>query len=152
MTSMFRWCLATVLLIALSVFSGVGQDAHGQREPAFRVIVHPSSTVESLPKKEVSRMFLKRRTQWPDGGQVTPVDLPESSDIRRQFSRTVHGRGVDIIANYWVREIFSGKRVPPKQLKNAAQVVEFVRDNEGAIGYVNPGAVTDEVKVLEVIE
>ena len=67
---------------------------------------------------------------------AVPVDQIPSSEARREFTTLVHGRSVVTVEVYWKRMIFSGKGIPPKELADDAEVIEFVRSNPGAVGYV----------------
>jgi hypothetical protein len=46
--------------------------------------------------------------------------------------------------------VFSGRDTPPAIKASDASVLEFVRANPGAIGYVSPGADLAGVKVVSV--
>jgi hypothetical protein len=46
---------------------------------------------------------------------------------------------VNAIASYWQQQIFAGKDVPPPEQATEADVLAFVRDNAGAVGYVAAG-------------
>ena len=80
------------------------------------------------------------------------MDLVDSSAIRQDFSKGIHGRKVSSIKAYWQKEIFSGRNVPPSEKKTEREVLQFVSNNPGAIGYVSASANTGnyKVKVLNV--
>ena len=144
-----------VLLISFTIaFLFVHLHSAAQDERGFRVIVHPDNPVASMTKVEVSRLFLKRTVRWdqPGIGAVDPVDLEAKSDIRAAFSGQVHGRSVANVKNYWQKQIFSGRSVPPPELAGESDVLEFVRSRPGAIGYVSAGANLRGVKVLQVTD
>jgi ABC-type phosphate transport system substrate-binding protein len=122
----------------------------GAEAAAFKVIVHESMRVQSLPKKTVSDFLLKKVTKWPDDTPVVPVDQVEAAAVRDPFSRAIHGKPTSAIKSYWTQQIFSGRDVPPVEKKSDAEVVAFVRANPGAIGYVSEGAAADGVRVLTV--
>ena len=111
---------------------------------------HPSGGVDSLSKGQLSRFFLKKATEWPDGTAVVPVDQERTSIVREAFSDDVHGKGPGAIAAYWQRQIFSGRGVPPLVKGSDAQVLDYVRSTPGAIGYVGASTPTEGVKVLTV--
>ena len=48
--------------------------------------------------------------------------------------------------------IFSGKGIPPPEKASDAEIVTFVRDTPGAIGYVAPGADLSGVKVVAIVD
>jgi ABC-type phosphate transport system substrate-binding protein len=115
------------------------------------VVVHPSNPVTSLTRAELSALYMKRTRSWPDGREIVPVDRQSTSRVRERFSRIVHGKSVAYVTRYWQRLIFSGRAVPPRELRSDAAVLDFVRGNAEAIGYVDAGtAVGDGVKVIAV--
>ncbi len=129
---------AMALVLALT---GLCQlPAAAQENSSFVVIVHPDNPAKAVSKKKVSRLLLKELSKWDGGQAATPVDLDSKSEIRREFSRDVHGRSVSSIKNYWQRQIFSGKAVPPPEVADDLAVISHVRSNPGAIGYVSASA------------
>jgi ABC-type phosphate transport system substrate-binding protein len=121
----------TALLLAASVA--------GAQEAEFKLVVNSSVGVSALPHDEVSQIFLKKKTTWPGGQAVTPVDLVDSP-TRRAFSKTVLKKEVGAVKSYWQTQIFSGRGVPPPEKGSDAAVLAFVEANAGAIGYVSAGA------------
>ncbi|HEX7239652.1 MAG TPA: hypothetical protein VF263_05275 [Longimicrobiaceae bacterium] len=117
-------------LAALCLLAG----APGARAQGFQVVVNAANPASSLPKAEVSNVFLKK------SARLVPVDLGKSSGVRDAFSKTVHGRGAAAIGAYWQQQIFSGKDTPPAEKDSDAEVLAFVRGNPRAIGYVSAGA------------
>lgn len=116
----------------------------------FKVIVNNAVRVESLSKKEVSDLFMKRTAKWTNGTPVTPVDQSDQSAIREEFSKSVHGKPTGAIKSYWQQQIFSGRGVPPVEQPSDSEVVALVRSSAGGIGYVDAGADTSGVKVITI--
>ncbi len=97
-------------------------------------------------------MFMRRTTQWPAGGAVRAVDLPVTSPVREAFSREIHGRSALAIDAFWTKQIFSGTALPPQVLQSERDVLEFVRQNADAIGYVSAEQpLGSGVKALDVV-
>lgn len=120
--------LSLVLLLTL---------AAPARTQGFVIVVHPDSGIESVRRAELSKIFLGRLRTWSDGTPALPVDQPPDRPVRERFSRTVHGRSVVRVEVYWKRMIFSGRAVPPAELSNDLQVLDFVRTYPGGVGYIN---------------
>ena len=78
------------------------------------------------------------------------MDLERTSSVRRAFSLEVHAKDPDAIVAYWQTMVFSGRDTPPPIKTSDASVVEFVRANPGAIGYVSETADVAGVKVVPV--
>jgi len=117
----------------------------------FVVVVNTANQQAALPAAEVSNMFLQKTHQWQSGERVRPVDLPEASPARESFSKAVHGRSTAAVKAYWQKMIFSGIDLPPPEKRSAAEVLAYVHDHPGGIGYVPAGTQLPEgVKALQV--
>ena len=115
-----------------------------------QVVVNASNPLTSIGKTDMSRMFLKKLTRWPNGQTVQPVDLPENASAREQFSTQVLARSVSAVMAYWQQQIFAGKELPPLTKASEAEVLAYVKANPNAVGYVSASANTHEVKVLTI--
>jgi ABC-type phosphate transport system substrate-binding protein len=126
-----RWFLA--LALALVAQAASAQD--------FKVVVNASNGVSSLTADTAAQYFLKKKTAWPGGQPVQPIDLADESSARRAFTRAVLKKDVNAVKSYWQTQIFSGRAVPPPEKPSDAAVLAYVEANPGAIGYVSAGAV-----------
>ena len=113
----------------------------------FKVIVHPQNPAAEIGREELSRLFLKRTTRWPDGTPAEPVDSADEP-LRARFAEAVHGKRLAAVRAYWNQQIFSGREVPPLERAGDAEVVAWVREHRGAVGYVSPAADVAGVKIL----
>lgn len=116
----------------------------------FKIVVNSSIHIETMPKKAISDLFLKRTTKWENGTNVVPVDQTEAAAVRDEFSKNVLGKPTAAVKSYWNQQIFSGREVPPVEKQSDAEVLKFVRATAGAVGYVSEGAPTDGVRVVQV--
>ncbi len=140
-------CRAGRLLLLLSVLAPALASAAD-----LVVVVNPANHVTSLSRQQVQRLFLKQATVWPDGEGVKPVDLPKASPLRAAFATEFLGRSLATLDQFWTHSIYSGRAVPPTERRSERDVVEYVRENPGAIGYVSPGASLDGVKKVAVTD
>lgn len=137
------------LLAALALTAADVQPADA--ELPFHVVAHRDNPVSSITRPELSAIFMRRTTRWPDDSEIIPVDQLAQSDVRAHFSREIHQKSVAYVIRYWHRVIFGGRGIPPRELRSDAAVIEFVRDARGAIGYVTPDhAPDDDVKLIAV--
>ena len=151
-----RAARALPLRRALAGLAALLALAAGAPRPAaaaadFVVVVNAANSQAALPAAEVSNMFLQKTHQWQSGERVRPVDLPEASPARESFSKAVHGRSTAAVKAYWQKMIFSGIDLPPPEKRSAAEVLAYVHDHPGGIGYVPAGTQLPEgVKALQV--
>ncbi|AEF99727.1 hypothetical protein [Methylomonas methanica] len=118
--------------------------------PAVRaemlVIGHVKNGIESLTAKQVQDIYLGRSRMLPNGKFALPIDQP--SPLRAEFYEKLTGRPVEQINAYWARIMFTGQASPPQQLPSDDAVIQTVRQNEGAIGYINKSSVDETVRIL----
>ena len=132
---MFKRISIVVFALALmTAFAPRGVSAQ------YQVVVNSGSSVSTISKSDLSKIFQKKSRSLPDGTDAVPVDLDSGSSVRAAFSDEVHGRGVSAIESYWQQQIFAGKDVPPEAKASDAEVIAFVSSTPGAIGYVSAGA------------
>lgn len=145
--------MRTALQLILMMLATLPGIAGAQESSEFKVIVNVANPTDSISAKDLSRLFLKKQTEWPNGSTVVAVDLPPDSPVREAFSRAVHDRKVSSIKSYWQRQIFAGKAVPPTEQENEAEVLVFVSRNQAAIGYIGSAfPMLDNVKTLTVTD
>lgn len=138
--------LAAVLLMGV-----VARRVEAQGNEPYKIVVHASNPVHALKKDQVSKLFLKKVTEWDGGQTVAAVDLTESSALREHFSKSVIGKPVAAVKAYWQQQIFSGRDVPPPEKTSDSQVLAYVRSNPNAIGYVSAATpLIEGVKVVQV--
>lgn len=128
------------LLTALVALLVASWSITAQGADDFVVIVNADNPIEEISKSDLSSYLLKKKSKWSHGVSVDPADLDSNSDVRAAFSESVHGRTVASIKNYWQRQIFSGRGVPPKEFKSDNEMISHVSSDPGAIGYVAPDA------------
>ena len=123
----------TLLVAALGFLLFAVPTAHAA---GVKIIVHTSNGADSLSKAKVADLFLKRVTRWENGRAVTPVDQSEKSPLRSVFTKALLGKEVAWVKSYWQKMIFSGRATPPAELPSDQEVLNLVRTNPDAIGYV----------------
>jgi ABC-type phosphate transport system substrate-binding protein len=115
----------------------------------YKIIVHGEQKVGKLSKEEVSRIFLKKQTRWADGAEIRVVQPRLDSTVRHAFDPSVHHLPPAAVRAYWSQMVFSGRDVPPVEKASDDAIVEFVKQNAGAIGVVSDDAPVSGVKVVE---
>ncbi|MBN2245600.1 MAG: hypothetical protein JW755_07120 [Candidatus Aminicenantes bacterium] len=116
----------------------------------YKVIVNQDNPVSKLKRSVVSDLFLKKQDDFPDGMKALPVDLIPTHPIRGKFSDNIHKKRVRAIEAYWQQQIFSGQGVPPPVKNTEDEIIEYVLNNLGAIGYVSVSIAAPGVKEIEI--
>ena len=138
--------LAVVAALAITIAAGSAIAAD------VVLVAHPAVGVSEMNRKDVERIFLRRLSTLPSGERARPVDQTATSAARRDFCEQVLKRSSQDVDSYWNAQVFSGKAAPPPTVASDQAVVEYVRTNPGAVGYVSPGASTTGVKVIRILD
>ena len=133
------------LVCAVQLFGHAGVVA---AQDSFILIVNATNPVSTLRETEVSKLFLRKVTKWPNGKPVQPVDQVASSPARRRFSDAIHRMDVPSVKSYWQEIVFSGRGDPPPERASDDDIIRFVRANPNAIGYVSSSVQLVDVKVV----
>ena len=143
-----------ICALTLAMTLGGAQLVAGRTDAPFVVVVSASNPVSSITRDQASKLFLKKTPTWDNGrGEVVPVDQPEGSAVREAFTKAVLRKSVSAVKSYWQQQIFSGRGVPPTEKASDSEVINYVRSNPNAIGYVSPSAVSGGgVKVVNVVD
>lgn len=137
-----------VLVVLVTLALGAAPTSSAD-PPSYVVIVHPKNPVDEVDRAFLRRVYLKKATSWEAGGTIRPVDLPRNAKARDRFTREVIKKTPAQLRRYWSQQVFSGKGTPPKQVDSADEVIDYVLEHRGAVGYlpgdVDPGG----AKVVE---
>ena len=136
----------SLLFVLLLFFFGSLSGA----EERFYIIVNSANPLSSIEQNDLSKLFLKKAVQWPNGQPALPVDQSERSSVREIFSKEIHGKPVSSLLAYWQQQIFSGRSIPPLEKGSDSDVIAFVKGNPNAIGYTSAPPTDSGVKILKV--
>lgn len=138
-----------LLLVVCGISTFYARKTQADATP-FVVIVNPKNPIQNVDRGFLANAFLKKIKHWPDDGAIQPVDLKPNSHTRREFTETILHRSVSGIKSYWQQLIFSGRDVPPPELANDDEIIQYVLKQPGAIGYVAGTANASGVKKITV--
>ncbi len=140
MTLIVRMALAVSLALAA---------APALAEPVA-VVVNRDNPRSDLSIEELRSVFLGRRTEWPDGTRVVPVDQAPSAPGRAAFLQAVLRMTAARFAEQWVDQQVRGAGSAPVVASSPAAAVRYVAKTRGAVAFVPLSVVTPAVKVISV--
>lgn len=138
------------LMVAIFVVSILAATAVEAAD--FHVITHPSLGIDSISKRDLIRIFFKQRTRWATGTYAKPIDQKMKNEVREDFSAGVLNRSLADVESYWNSQVFSGKSTPPPTARTDQEVLDFVKNTPGAVGYISVDASTIGVQVVTVVD
>jgi len=110
------------------------------------VVTSHKSKVESPTLRQLKDIFLMKRHYIGDT-KVLPINMLLASDLRQKFEKIVLKINREKLNNYWIKQHFQGIS-PPVTQASARSVKLFIKNVEGAIGYLPLSLVDDDMRVL----
>jgi len=120
----------------------------GQASAGVAVIVAPGSNLETLSRSQLKAIFLGKVKRLPNGDIARPANQENKSPVFDAFNKKVLGKNSGKVLKYWAARVFSGKGIPPRVVKGDQAMIDFVRSEKGAIGYIDSASVSTKVKAL----
>ena len=134
--------ITITFLLFLSHSTGLSQT--GAEEI---LVVSLKGTKERISEKTLRKIYLKRKVLWGDNSRIVPVNLPAISNLRVQFADKILGLSHRDLVDYWNEQHFQGIR-PPEVVQSEEAVKIFVREVDGAIGYISSKNLDPDLTVL----
>ncbi len=141
----------TLLIAAAFFFAELTYTVPVNAEPIL-VIVHPNNQITDLSIAQVQNIFFGKIKQFSTGQKATPYTLQQGQPGREEFTQVIMEKTEVEYRAYWARMIFTGRGRPPIELTTEQEVVDLIKKDEHAIGYVTTRQLIDGVKVALELE
>jgi ABC-type phosphate transport system substrate-binding protein len=129
--------------VMLGMLPGIGSTLSEEM-----VVIVSAGNPYAIDKNYITKIFLGKVNTWPDGKQIDAFDQPEDSPVHDQFYSQTLGKSPSLVKMLWAQNLFSGKCLPPKILMNDTLVLQAVKSNNNAIGYIQSSYVDKSVRVI----
>jgi ABC-type phosphate transport system substrate-binding protein len=114
------------------------------------IIIGNKSVADSkLNKQDLKNIYLGKKTTWNDNKKIVFV-TQDNSGVSDQFLSEYVSKSSAQYSSYWKEKIFTGQGTPPKSFASDKEMIQFVTQTEGAIGYVSSSEGLDNVKKLTI--
>jgi ABC-type phosphate transport system substrate-binding protein len=143
----------TVGVLLCSMRAGEFASSHDRTTPDLTVaiVVNTSNTVDDLSTGELRKIFLGRRSHWPNHRRITVVMMEPGEPERKTVLRDICHMSESDYSNHMLHGLFTGEVfVTPKTLSSPTGVRKFIFNVPGAIGYVRLADVDRTVKAIRV--
>ena len=115
------------------------------------IIAHKTVPADSISKIQLIDYFSRDIKTWDNDIPIVIVDLKEKGEVKKTFYKYL-GKSSSRMKSIWMKKKLSGEGNPPASLISEEEVLKKVASTPGAIGFISRSKVTDEVKVLRIIE
>ena len=114
------------------------------------VIVNKANPVTDISKAQLLDFYLGKEIVWKNSSRIYPATLRTNQSIAKIFFLNGLGKKIGRVKRIWLKLSLSGRTSPPKILNIAADVVAYVSQNKGAIGFIPAEKLDETVKVIKI--
>jgi ABC-type phosphate transport system substrate-binding protein len=135
-----------LLLLTLNIFMIGGASVPAGIELA--IIINNGNPTDKLDPAEVKDYWLKRgmKKKWKTSTVVLPVDRKVKCPEKELFYSKILRLSVDDVESYFAAKQYQGAENPPEKLATDKEIIAYVSEHPGAIGFVNKSSISDDVK------
>ncbi len=113
------------------------------------VICNKEVPDDALAKKDLKKMFIGQQKFWNKDLEVVLATLSKS-DVHKTFLKKYIKKSSSQYRRYWINLSFTGKGIAPKAFKVEEELVQFVSQTSGAIGYISSNTNINGAKVISI--
>jgi hypothetical protein len=142
--------LALVGLVAAALLALAPRPVRAGNDVALAIIVAPSSKLTNVSMADLRRIFQSERQTDPDGNKLIALNHPPKTVDRVGFDQVVLGMDAEAVGRFWIDRKIRGGSGPPRSVESLATLRRVVEKLPGAIGYIRPGQLSNEVRAVRV--
>ena len=101
-----------------------------------KLIILASDNIESISLDTISNLYAFRQKLMPNSQRAQLTSLPLNSADTIGFTQKFFNYYPYQLKRIWDQAIFSGKARRPKQFDNTDDLLNFIKSNNNAIGYL----------------
>ncbi|MBU3018698.1 hypothetical protein KO519_13495 [Paraglaciecola agarilytica] len=133
---------ASIALLA-SILISICSNCHANG--ALTVVANIDKELINLSRHEVRNLFMGIATRY----KLSAISLPPKNHTRIIFNTRILGLTESRIQSYWAQMRFTGRKEAPKEIASEELMLEYLRNNKGAVGYLPAGvSLPDELTVI----
>ena len=117
----------------------------------FFIVTHVGNAQPALTQKEAVDLFMGRNRAFANGDFARTLDLPRDHPRRAAFYQALTGMNAVQVNSYWSRLMFSGQNMPPQALPDEAAVIDAVKRNPSALGWLSKEPTDKQLRTLLVL-
>jgi ABC-type phosphate transport system substrate-binding protein len=115
--------------LLLSLILAITFSAHAT---GLIIVANTDDSDMTLEKRQVRDIFMGNNSNI----NLQPIALAPNSDARFVFNTKIVGLTESRVQSYWAQMRFSGRKKPPQEFASIQALLNFVKNNKGAVTYV----------------
>ncbi len=112
----------------------------------YALVINAKTQIRTLSVRQVRDIFMMKR-HFINNIKIIPVNILSSLKIRSVFEKNILKTNRDKLNNYWIKQHFQGIQ-PPTIQSSAKSMKLFIKNVDGALGYLPKYLVDDDLRVI----
>lgn len=100
------------------------------------VIANAKGPLTTISEREIKAIFLGEK-RFAGDIQILPIVLEKDAAIRDQFLSAIMQMSIKEYRIHWTKKVFQDGIHPPASKDSTREVIDAVKQQPGAIGYIN---------------
>jgi ABC-type phosphate transport system substrate-binding protein len=126
-----------ILLISFSISLYAGE---------YAVVVNKKNSIDKISKKQLKNIFLKKK-YYIGNQKVIAINISANMSLRMHFEKSILGMSRELLNKFWTKQHFHGVS-PPSTQSSTKSIKLFVKNVDGAIGYLPKNLIDNSLKVV----
>ncbi|TAG55254.1 MAG: hypothetical protein EAZ27_07425 [Cytophagales bacterium] len=112
------------------------------------IIVNKENPIEKLSVSEIKLYWLRKvKKRWTElNKNIKPVDRKGKSSEQEAFYKKVLKMSAIDVESYFSQKQYESAEKPQDKFSSDKDIIDFVSEQEGAIGFINSNSVNSEIK------
>ncbi len=115
------------------------------------VIAYKSAPIDEISVSQLVDFYTGDERFWSDEDPVIVFDLEPKGEIKKTFYKYL-GKSTSRMKSIWMKRMLSGEGEPPEAIKSEDEMLHRVAITKGSIGFISYTKVSNDVKVLAIID
>jgi len=115
------------------------------------IVTNSNNPASQLNSAQLRNIFIGNKITWDDGTLIHLADYTAEEKLRKKFSEEFLDLSPRKVSMLWIKVSLSGKSVPPQIFRDEDELLNYIENNDRAIGYVSSANnLPKNIKVLKI--
>ncbi|WP_321532405.1 hypothetical protein [uncultured Desulfuromonas sp.] len=122
------------MVAILIVLLGIATSATAG-ELSLMLVVSKDNPQSQVSLSQLNRIFLGKTRKWEHGDHIS-LSINTHKAAMEAFCRTIIQKTPRQFSMYWRKQLYSGHSMLPAQFEADEQIINYVAEHSGAIGFI----------------
>ncbi|TAF72737.1 MAG: hypothetical protein EAZ53_14875 [Bacteroidetes bacterium] len=139
---------STFLLLVLGMINGLLAFKNKPQGGTLAIIVNKENKISEMTEGQIKLIWLKRiKKRWAEINKaIRPADRKKKCTEKEAFYDKILSMQPDEVELYFAKIQFENAEKPQEKLNSDQEMIQYISEEIGGIGYVNLNSISDKDK------